>query len=924
MSERRGDARDDRDAVLRLRLLIFVALAAVLASRVAMIYSPYFEEIQYERAPMGLEALAILRGETPVMNWSEPYHGTVFSYLLAPFYVLKRDPILTYSWVSVGLNFLGSVAVFLFARRAWGAIAGLAALVYLALAPTYFPFYDVNSYALFVTLGGIGCYAALRHLSDRPEHCRWLWAAGVSLGASVWCHQLGVCFVATVGVTFLVDRRLAFFSGREFWRLAVGFLIGAAPLIAWNAAFHWIVLRNFTSPDYSARPFEASVEGLWDSIGSLLGANTQFWRELDGAWSWLRYGQAVFVVLVAFALMQWIRASRAERGTRIASGMLLVLVASTATLYSKSRWGVNPGFSRYLIPMCFAIPVFAGGLVATLGRRSWVAGAVALLVLVLPGINDRRHYEKWGTPAHGYGARLGVAMLQRLGITRAYAHDRISLPLTLASRERIIVSDYYGIPHEPYLDAVDDAASPAIVAHHILKIPSPQDVDRSLPALHGTYRRAEDWPYVVYYDFHPPRLSGGWLSPARWKLTASTNPEPLPAIVDRDPLTVWSTDRTGRTGDWVQLDLGEVHRVEEIHVLSGVRIHDASGAAVVETSLDGVIWTERSRELALNWYWWNGHPKHDDNGRVSFYFDPAEARYVRVRLLEPTILWNWSIAEIFVRAADVPESHAGETEFRQGLLAERRGEMSINYHSIHASYARDADSTPWGEVIADYWRAIRADPDDPDYMCQLARALWINGFVGPVPNGADGLHYERLGLEEAAQREFAGCVESEDARSICVDRALARASEPAEIHRLEAVYRERFEPARPLGVKFGAVTLLGTGQIPESVPRGATIPISLYWRSNHRLHRPYAVFVHLTGPGRFQSDHFPAPGRLSVDRWVPGETIRDTFSLAIPKDAAPGLYRASVGMWDPARHLGLHRGWFGKSEAEAFVLRVGA
>ena len=26
---------------------------------------------------MGLEALAILRGEAPVMNWSEPYHGTV-------------------------------------------------------------------------------------------------------------------------------------------------------------------------------------------------------------------------------------------------------------------------------------------------------------------------------------------------------------------------------------------------------------------------------------------------------------------------------------------------------------------------------------------------------------------------------------------------------------------------------------------------------------------------------------------------------------------------------------------------------------------------------------------------------------------------------------------------------------------------------
>ena len=61
------------------------------------------------------------------------------------------------------------LAVFLFARRLWGTGAGLVALVYLALAPAYFPFYDVNSYALFVTLGGVGCFAALVHAFDRLD-----------------------------------------------------------------------------------------------------------------------------------------------------------------------------------------------------------------------------------------------------------------------------------------------------------------------------------------------------------------------------------------------------------------------------------------------------------------------------------------------------------------------------------------------------------------------------------------------------------------------------------------------------------------------------------------------------------------------------------------------------------------------------------
>jgi hypothetical protein len=902
-------------------VLVVAGFAAVLASRVAMIYSPYFEEIQYERAPMGLEALAILRGETPVMNWSEPYHGTVFSYLLAPFYALHWDPILTYSWVSVGLNFLGTVAVFLFARRLWGTAAGLAALVYLALAPTYFAFYDVNSYALFVTLGAVACYAALRHLADPSPSPRWIWVCGLSLGLGVWCHQLGLCFVAAVAVTFLGRRRFAFFRS-ELWPLLIGGFIGAAPLVAWNPVFHWIVLRNFVSPDYAGRSVEAAFAGFSESIGALMGANLQFWKSSSGAWFWFRWGQLAFVALSGFAIVEWLRAGRSRPEARIGTGLLLVLVATTAVLYSKSRWGVTAGFSRYLIPICFAIPILVGGLVASLARRSRVAALGLLAVLVAPGVHDRWQYREWGAPLQGRGARVGVAALERLGITRAYAHDRISLPLTLASRERVIVSDYHGIPYQPYLDAVDDAASAAIVAHKVLQIPAPSDVRRSLQALHGRYRSAEAGPYVIFYDFQPPEVSGGWLSAARWKLDASAHPEQLAAVTDRDPLTVWSTDRTGEAGDWIAIDLGEPHRVEEVHLLSGVRIHDVPRAAGVETSLDGVAWTERSRLLAVNWYWWNGHPKYDDNGRSSFYFEPADARYVRVRLLEPTVQWNWSVAEIFVRAADVAESHAGMTEFRQGLLAERRGFMGINYFSIHARFAPDADSTPWGEVIRDYLRAIHADPDNPDFAHRLARALWINGFLGPTATRRDAMRYEQLGLEEAAEREFASCVERETAASLCIDRALGRATDATEKERLTALRRQRFEPSGGPQASFGRITLLGTGATAQSAPRGSKFSADLYWRCNRRVARDYAVFVQFTGPARFQADHAPAKGRLPTSQWLRGETIRDTFAVTVPRDVPPGLYTARVGLWDPARHARLRRGWFGAAEATAFTLRV--
>src|SRR5439155_13588388 len=105
-------------------------------------------------------------------------------------------------------------------------------------------------------------------------------------------------------------------------------------------------------------------------------------------------------------------------------------------------------------------------------------------------------------------------------------------------------------------------------------IPSPDDLARSLRVLDGRYRRAEAGPYVVFYDFKPPSLSGGWLSTHGWRLTASVAPESLPAVIDRDPLNVWSTDRVGKKGDWMAVDPSATHQVQAVQLLIGVRIQE--------------------------------------------------------------------------------------------------------------------------------------------------------------------------------------------------------------------------------------------------------------------------------------------------------------------------------------------------------------
>jgi hypothetical protein len=883
---------------------LLIGLAAVFVSRLAVLQTRYWVDVAYEPAPLGLEALAVLRGEMPVLYWGQPYFGALFSYVLAPFYALGTDPVQTFGWVATGVALCGAAAVYAFARRLWGELGGLAALAYLAIPSAYYSYHTLTAYAVFQALGSIACLAALRFLVDQPARPHWAWLCGLALGASTWCQQLGLYYAVAVGLVLLaVERWRAF--GATGLRVAFGFLIGSAPLWMWNALHDWITVRNFLTADYEPAPMLSAWSGFWESAGSLAAANSQFWLDQSGYGAWMRYGQALVAGLVVFAATQCVASERRER--RVGAALMLVLFGVTAFFYARSRWGLSPTFARYIMPLATVIPILVGGAVATAARHSRLLAIAVAVIALLPGVHDHARYARWSAAQRGGGARVAIEALDGLGIDRAYAHNRISLPINLASRERIIVSDYYGVPYMPYLNAVDEARAPAIIAHEILKIPHPVELTRSLGVLGGRFRRLKAGAYWIFHGFKPPSGGGGWLSPARWKLDASARSEDVAAVVDRDVLSGWSTKRPSEAGDWVSVDLGEAHSVDEVHLLSAIRIRDIPNVAVLETSLDGETWTERSRLDGLNWYWWNGHPKLDDDGRVSFYFEPVSARHLRVRVLDGSPSNDWSVSEVFVRAADVPQAVGGEADLLAGLMAERRGAIGISYHGLHARYAPAVDSTPWDEVARHYARAARESPDDPEPLHRLGRVLWTKGFFGGGAHRTNVLGFDELGLADLAIAESRRCAVVENG-SFCVDRALAHAAGEADRARLMAI-RRGFDPPVELALDLGPAALVGRGPLPERVDAGGYFTLVLFWSCARPLGRELSVFVHALGPGgsRFSADHPPAHGAVPTSRWQPGERIRDTFEVIVPVGAAPGRYTLRAGLWDPARRSRLRR-----------------
>ncbi len=113
--------------------------------------------------------------------------------------------------------------------------------------------------------------------------------------------------------------------------------------------------------------------------------------------------------------------------------------------------------------------------------------------------------------------------------------------------------------------------------------------------------------------------------------------------------------------------------------------------------------------------------------------------------------------------------------------------------------------------------------------------------------------------------------------------------------------RQLLAPAAELGK---AVKLLGTDLAPgaTSAP-GETLKIQLQWQAMRTLHTDYTVFAHLLGPdGKLvaQQDKQPLDGFFPTSRWLPGQTVADSYQLALPTDAAPGQYTLEVGLYNLA------------------------
>ncbi len=91
----------------------------------------------------------------------------------------------------------------------------------------------------------------------------------------------------------------------------------------------------------------------------------------------------------------------------------------------------------------------------------------------------------------------------------------------------------------------------------------------------------------------------------------------------------------------------------------------------------------------------------------------------------------------------------------------------------------------------------------------------------------------------------------------------------------------------PLAAGSYSVSVRFDRALPADVPRSPAA-VSKPWRK---------LVERLRGERyRFRADHLPAGGAYGVDCWAPGEVVRDTFRIEVPRDVAAGDYTVKVSM----------------------------
>lgn len=407
---------------------VVAVFAAAVLVRAAAAWPPGKFPADPDALLTGMRTLDILQARFHVFHTYVRF-GCVESYLHAPFVALLGPTRLAVTFAPLIEGVLAVMCLLALARRILPKPAALLATLFFAVpAARFFGATRLPTGYATVLACGVATLALAAIWADRPRAITAA-ALGLSAGLGLWCSILTLsCAAAAALWLLLAARRLPL--RRLLLPAIAGFVLGALPWIAFNAAHGFESLRN----NYGATP----THSLASALSNLLYGLTGGFVELVGGPSSPGAIPALAALAVAFhaIALVWFLAGglRGEFGRAWALPALAALF-SLVFFSISSAGNYRSATIRFFVLCGPLVAVSAGALAWALWRRARIAGV--LLTAGLVGLHLGGYEMPWSE----------TRTLRR----EAAADDARLLAFLEERRIGAIIGDYWSVYSFNYL-----------------------------------------------------------------------------------------------------------------------------------------------------------------------------------------------------------------------------------------------------------------------------------------------------------------------------------------------------------------------------------------------------------------------------------------------------------------------------------------
>ncbi|MBI1871702.1 MAG: discoidin domain-containing protein [Chlamydiae bacterium] len=608
--------------------------------------------VDSDQAVFGLMAMHIMKGEIPLIQWGFPYMASGESFFAVPFFWIFGPTPFSLNLSIAVQSIIFIVLIYFLGRRMGGSRIGLLAALYTAAGPIYLMEHCVlarGAYIETLILGTLSLWMAHRIFYPYKKGDRgWIsyFVLGLVCGIGLWFHFLIIFFIAPTGLFFLLKPRTLF--RKTFLWVVLGFFLGSAPFWVHNFDHH------FESLVYLFR-HEEKHHTLWQGfkfcfttglpivVGILKNSDqTPYFK-----------GVSLFLIPYFIFLIQFIYQSVSSFwGQKKMNGATFILAFFFLYLFiiDETQY-LEMNTRRYFVPMFAALPLLWAFGINSFIKKSRVLGGIllgAFMVFHLYTLYldaDVFHPEyKTVYENEKKNERALFEYLEKKNLRHLYYQNYwLGFRLNFFSQEKIVFSQEQCERYTPYQKALEASDHPAWLER------GNHGFD-TLKVIGGSYEREDVNPFHIYYQFHEPPRAYCQIDPEGIIGQASCHSEDIEKVLDRSLGTAWTSGSPKTPGMWIQFDLGQIYKLGMLRLWNkGQYFHNIAREVSLETSLDGVHWTEVFPRTLTDFFYWSGPRLYywEFNYRLEARWGPARARFLRLKQYENENLNSWMIHEAY-------------------------------------------------------------------------------------------------------------------------------------------------------------------------------------------------------------------------------------------------------------------------------------